>query len=116
MCLSTTKSIIGQSNKMAVFPLLNGTYQLEIYNSIREAEHRWSVIAPANNDFLQIPYFHFLEQHPPRGLSFRYLVFTQSDTVIGIALCQLVQLRVGDALTDNDILSLIHISEPTRPY
>ena len=103
MCLSTTKSIIGQSNKMAVFPLLNGTYQLEIYNSIREAEHRWSVIAPANNDFLQIPYFHFLEQHPPRGLSFRYLVFTQSDTVIGIALCQLVQLRVGDALTDNDI-------------
>ncbi len=103
MCPTTTKSIIVQSDKMAVYPLLTGNYHLEIYSSIKDAEQRWSAIAPTDNDFLQIPYFTFLENHPPRGLSFRYLVFSKSNKVIGIALCQLVQLRVGDALTDNAI-------------
>jgi len=88
---------------MTVSPILKGAYQLEIYDSIEEAAQKWSLLAPADNDFLSIPYFHFLEQHPPKGLSSKYLVFCTSEEVIGIAVCQLVQLRIGDALSNIEL-------------
>lgn len=103
MCPTITKSITSELHTMTVYPLLKGTYHLEIYDSIQEASHKWSLLAPANNVFLQVPYFQFLEKNPPKGLGFRYLVFSKSTEVIGIAMCQLVQLRIGEALSDKDI-------------
>lgn len=90
---------------MTIYPLLNGKYQLEIYDSIDEAANKWSQVAPAHDLFLQVPYFKFLEAHPPKGLAFTYLVFTKNNKAIGIAPCQLVQIRVGEALTNEDLPS-----------
>ena len=103
MCHTTTKSIISEQNTMTVSPILKGAYHLEIYDSIEKAAQKWSLLAPTNNDFLGISYFQFLEENPPKGLSFRYLVFCQSEKVIGIAVCQLVQLRIKEALSNIDL-------------
>jgi len=103
MCPTTTKSIISQQNKMTDTPILKGAYQLEIYDSIEEAAQKWSLQAPSDNEFLGIPYFRFLEGNPPKGLSFRYLVFYKKNEVIGISVCQLVQLRIGDALSNIEL-------------
>jgi len=100
-----TKSIIRQANTMTIYPLLDGMYELEIYDSIDEAANRWSTVAPDMDLFLQVPYFKFLESRPPKGLSFKYLVFSKKNIPIGIAPCQLVQMRVGEALTDEKIPS-----------
>jgi len=96
-------SIISLENTMTIYPILNGMYQLEIYDSINEAANKWSTIAPDTDLFLQVPYYQFLESHPPQGLSFKYLVFSKHNKAIGIAPCQLVQMRVGEALTDKKI-------------
>jgi len=100
---ATTKYIVSQPDKMTVYSLLNGAYQLEIYSAIQEAEHKWSEACPANNDFLSTAYLQFLENHPPRGLSYKYLVFTKGEQVVGIAICQLVQLKIRDALSNPNL-------------
>jgi len=96
-------SIIRLENTMTTYPVLNGMYQLEIYDSIDAAAKKWSTVAPDKDLFLQVPYYQFLESHPPRGISFKYLVFTKHNKTIGIAPCQLVQMRIGDALIDKKI-------------
>lgn len=98
-------SSISLENTMTIYPLLNGMYQLEIYDSIKEAANKWSKVAPDTDLFLQVPYYQFLDAHPPKGLSFKYLVFTKNNKAVGIAPCQLVQMRVGEALTDTKLPS-----------
>lgn len=105
MCPATTKQIISQPNKVIAYSLLDDTYQLEIYSAIGKASHKWSQLCPDDNDFLDIPYLQFLESHPPEGLSFRYLVISKQEQVIGIAICQLVQLRIRDALSNPNLPS-----------
>ena len=88
---------------MTVTPLLKGRYQVEIHSSIADAATNWSAIAPANNTFLQVPYFQCLEAHPPKGITFKYLVFLQDQRPVGFAHCQLVQMKVGESLLDKDL-------------
>lgn len=83
--------------------LLNGAYQLRIATAIEELATLWQLVAPSNNEFLQLPYLRFLESRPPNDIHFRYLVFTQNQRPIGIAYCQISELKIGEALTDTNI-------------
>ena len=96
-------SFITRENTMTSYSIAKNSYQVELYDTIDKAAEKWAQIEPTDNAFLQIPYFRFLEHSPPTGLRSKYLVFTDKDKVVGLAYCQLVQLKVGDALTDKDI-------------
>lgn len=103
MHVKSKKSSTSRENTMTVYPLLNKTFEVEIYDSINDAADRWTLLAPSGNAFLQVPYFRFLEAHPPKGLALKYLLFTKKEQIVGLAICQLVQLRVGEALKDKDL-------------
>lgn len=96
-------SIITRENTMTSYPIAKGLYQLELYNTIEAAAEKWAQIEPLHDTFLQVPYFRFLESYPPKGISFRYCVYSQAGKVIGVSYCQLTELKVGSALTDKDI-------------
>ncbi len=103
MCLKSTMSPIIREDTMTSYSIANNSYQVELYDTIDKAANKWAQIEPRDNTFLQVPYFRFLEDAAPTGIRFRYLVFTDKEKVVGIAYIQLVQLKVGDALTDKEI-------------
>jgi len=105
MHLTSTSSITSRENIMTVTPLLKGQYQVEIHHSITDTATKWAVIAPSDNTFLQVSYFQCLEAHPPKGITFKYLVFLKNQQIIGIAHCQLVQMKVGESLINKDLPS-----------
>ena len=88
---------------MNSYSIAKNSYQVELYDTIDKAAEKWAQIEPADDAFLQVPYFRFLEDSPPTGIRFRYLVFTDKEKVVGIAYCQLAELKVGDALSDKEI-------------
>ncbi len=96
-------SSIIRENTMTSYSIAKNSYQVELYDTIDKAAEKWAQIEPTDDVFLQTPYFRFLESSPPTGLRFRYLVFTDKEKVVGIAYCQLAQLKVGDALSDKKI-------------
>ncbi len=100
MCLKFTTCTINNQDKPAAFPLLGGQYRLGIASAISEIDKDWAEVEPADNAFLQIPYFRFLESNQPGGMSFRYLVYYKNHRPVGLVFCQLVELRIGDALSD----------------
>ena len=83
-----------------IFPLLKGAYQLGIAKSIGDISNHWALIAPTHDEFLQVPYLTFMESRPPGDMHFRYLVFYKNQTPIGLAYCQISELKIREALTD----------------
>jgi hypothetical protein len=101
MCPKITTCIETQSKDDAdVFPLLKGHYQLGIATGIGEIKEQWRMIAPANDEFLQIPYLQFLESCSLGDLHYRYLLFYKKERLIGLAYCQISELKIREALTD----------------
>lgn len=106
MCSKISTCIIKHNSYKATrFPILNGTYQLGIANTIAEIANEWQLVQPANECFLQIPYLQFLESRPPGDMHFRYLLFYKKDKPIGLAYCQISELKIGEALTDPTLSS-----------
>ena len=97
MCLKITACTINNQDQLS---LLEGKCHLGIASAISEIEQDWKKIEPTDNAFLQIPYFKFLESCRPGGMRFRYLIFYKNHQPIGLVFCQLVELRIGDALSD----------------
>ena len=101
MCLKiSTRTKIENKDKTTVFPILNGDYQVGIASSIADISRHWQQVAPLHDEFLQIPYLGFMESCPPGDLHFRYLVFYQMDRPIGLAYCQISELKIREALYD----------------
>ncbi|MEM1119031.1 MAG: hypothetical protein AAGJ18_01195 [Bacteroidota bacterium] len=104
MCPKTATSISNPAkDKTRFIPLQKGAYQLGIANSIGEIAHFWELAAPSHDEFLQIPYLSFLESRPPGDLHFKYLVFCIKNTPIGVAYCQISELKIREALTDSTL-------------
>ncbi|MEM6320166.1 MAG: hypothetical protein AAF960_21020 [Bacteroidota bacterium] len=82
------------------FPLLNGSVQLSIGESIEDVAEDWQSVQPPHDEFLQIPYFRFMEARPPSDMHFRYLIFYKNHRPIGLAYCQISELKIREALTD----------------
>ncbi len=106
MCLKIATSINTKSkDETIVFPLLKGAYQLGIAKSIVDISSHWELIAPTHDEFLQVPYLTFMESRPPGDMHFRYLVFYKNQTPIGLAYCQISELKIREALTDPTLSS-----------
>jgi len=102
MCSKIATSISTKNNEaVIVIPLQKGAYQLGIAATIEEIAHHWQLAAPSHDEFLQVPYLAFMESRPPGGnMHFRYLVFYKNNLPVGVAYCQISELRIREALTD----------------
>ena len=106
MCSKIVTSISTKNNEAAiVVPLQQGAYQLGIAETIEAIANHWQLVAPAHDEFLQIPYLNFMEARPPGDMHFRYLVFYKNNQPIGIAYCQISELKIREALTDPTLSS-----------
>lgn len=106
MCSKIATSISTKNNEAAiVIPLQKGAYQLGIVKAIEKIAHHWQVAAPTHDEFLQVPYLTFMESRPPGDMHFRYLVFYENNQPIGVAYCQISELKIREALTDPTISS-----------
>ena len=107
MCSKIATSISTKNNEKAIIiPLQKGAYQLGIARTIQEVANHWRLAAPAHDEFLQVPYLTFMESRPPGGnMNFRYLIFYKKNQPIGVAYCQISELRIREALTDPTLSS-----------
>ncbi len=62
----------------------------------------WDAAAPTDDIFLQRPYLTLLEQNPPLGMRFGYLVFYRDTEPIGVALCQIKYFKGDDNINEQD--------------
>lgn len=94
-------SISTKNNEaVIVVPLQKGAYQLGIAATIAEIAQHWQLAAPPHDEFIQVPYLTFMESRPPGDMHFRYLVFYKNNQPIGVAYCQISELKIREALTD----------------
>jgi len=101
MCSKIATGIKTKSNdEVIVVPLMKGAYRLGISKTIDTLANDWGLVAPTHDEFLQVPYLKFMESRPPGDMHFRYLVFYKNLTPIGLAYCQISELKIGEALTD----------------
>ena len=69
-----------------------------VFASILEAAEVWNQVAPADNQYFNIPFLQAIEAYPPEGMEFRYLVFYRQGAPIGIAVCQLIRFDTRQQL------------------
>ncbi|MCB9278765.1 MAG: GNAT family N-acetyltransferase [Lewinellaceae bacterium] len=65
---------------------------------IQAVADTWERLAPADNLYLSVPFLQSMEDFPPAGMQFRYLVFYRDHQPIGIALGQVVPVRTAEHL------------------
>ncbi|MEL6635353.1 MAG: GNAT family N-acetyltransferase [Bacteroidota bacterium] len=58
----------------------------------------WQRVQPTDNLFLQRDYLEVLENHPPRGMRFAYLLFYHQLRPVGLAVLQLQHFRASESL------------------
>lgn len=81
---------------------LGDRYSVLLFRQIHSIAEVWDRIVPSDNFFLQSPYFEFLEEYPPEGYKFGYLLFLHEEQPVGAAYCQWVQFRGGEHLDLSD--------------
>lgn len=70
------------------------------HQSIASAGTDWDLAAPKDDIFLQRPFLRVLEEFPPIGMRFGYLVFYKNDLPIGVAACQIKYFKGDDNIND----------------
>jgi hypothetical protein len=73
------------------------------FRTIDSALHDWDIAAPPQDIFLQSPFLRVLEQYPPEGMRFGYLVFYLGDMPVGVALCQIKYFKGDDNINDLEV-------------
>ena len=84
-------------------PVTTATQQnlrFSYFRSIEAAGYDWDAAAPAHDLFLQRPYLNIVENNPPEGMRFGYLVFYQNEEPVGVALCQIKYFKGDDNIND----------------
>ena len=62
----------------------------------------WNASAPQDNIFLQKDYLEVLENNPPTGMQFGYLLFIHQKQFAGVALCQLQYFKANQSLNSSE--------------
>lgn len=70
-------------------------WSVQIAHTFHEVAHIWR---PPANIFLQGAFLEALEQFPPRGMAFAYVVFFYENKPAGIAYGQLADLKIQESL------------------
>lgn len=85
---------------------ISSAIEHRFFRSIESASADWQLAAPADDLFLQVPYLRLLENNPPEGFRFGYLVFYKMGQPVGVALCQILFFKLEDHLQ--------HIDKPSK--
>jgi len=72
----------------------------QFFRTIDAAGGDWDVAAPAHDIFLQRQYLAVVENHPPKGMRFGYIVFYRGNMPVGIALCQIKYFKAGENIQE----------------
>lgn len=83
-------------------PLSKTGFTFEIFHHIGDLGENWVLAAPNDNSFLQFPFLKAIENAPPNGMRFAYLVFYQKEKPFGVAYCQITPFRVGESVQTAD--------------
>lgn len=73
-------------------------FRFSVFQSIFDVPLDWEKAAPADNLFLQRPYLTAVEENPPKGLRFSYLIFYQNNVPAGVAYCQISPFNVESSI------------------
>lgn len=77
-------------------------YHFSVFRTIEAASKDWAMAAPPDDIFLQQRYLSVLENNPPVGMRFRYLVFYCGTDPIGVALCQIKYFKGDDNIQEQE--------------
>ena len=91
--LTLSKPLNAMSSQVA-------TLDYSFHRSINSAGKDWDLAAPANDLFLQRSFLHVLEQFPPIGMRFCYLVFYKNEQPVGVAACQIKYFKGDDNISE----------------
>ncbi|MBK9014878.1 MAG: hypothetical protein IPM82_12825 [Saprospiraceae bacterium] len=83
-------------------PLSKPGFDFNIFHHVGDLPKDWVAAAPDDNTFLHIPYLSALEDAPPIGMKFSYLIFYQNHQPIGVAYCQVTPFSVGESIQSSD--------------
>lgn len=72
------------------------------FRSIEAAASDWDAAAPPDDLFLQRPFLTVLENHPPVGMRFGYLIFYCNEEPVGVALCQFKYFKGDDNINESE--------------
>jgi hypothetical protein len=70
-------------------------------NSIHQLSKDWEIAQP-DNLFLQRVYLTAVEENPPRGMRFCYLIFYKQGLPVGVAYCQVSHFSADYSIQNND--------------
>lgn len=72
------------------------------FRDVDAAGHDWDAAAPPQDIFLQRHYLSVVEQYPPKGMRFGYLVFYCGADPVGVALCQIKYFKADENIQEID--------------
>lgn len=96
--LRTKSSIPLASSHQKIIPLTKNSFSVSIFHSIHDVAEEWEKAAPEDNLFLQRAYLTAVEENPPKGMRFSYLVFSKNQQPIGLAYCQVSPFSVDNSI------------------
>lgn len=80
----------------------NSEIKIQISSSITPIKAIWDQAASNENLFLQTDYLEMLEKFPPEKMSFRYIIFFEGKTPIGVSYHQIFKLKVEDSINKEE--------------
>jgi len=83
-----------------VFSLSEPNFSVSIAPSIFDVLSAWDIAQPADNLFLQSKYLSVIENAPPHGMRFCYLVFYKKKNLVGVAYCQGLNFKAEKSIKD----------------
>ena len=82
------------------FELARQGFQMRVFDNIQSAAADWQIAQPVDNRFLSVKYLQVLEQFPPKGFKFRYLVFYKDDRPVGVTYCQWLHFKAVESVQE----------------
>ncbi len=72
---------------------IDDSFRFEIFSSVKDLSFNWDEIIGDHDIFLKKDYLSILEQSPPDGMNFFYILFYKNAIPFGMAYCQLIDFR-----------------------
>ncbi len=76
-----------------LLPLAEEGFEMAIYRAAHHLPPSWDALLPANQLMMSRRYLKAVEEAPPQGMSFAYLLFFKKKKIVGLAVCQLMEFR-----------------------
>jgi Acetyltransferase (GNAT) domain len=81
----------------------NNNVSFAYFPSIEAAGNDWLTVAELTEDiFFQRSFLHAVEQNPPLGMRFGYLVYYKDDNPVGLSLCQIKHFSAAQSIADDN--------------